>query len=76
MVILPPKKPTTPVASLVVWGAITLACSTVFWAGFAKGLKTGEYIGAFYTNLAIAIAATGLLAAVLAEAWCRFRGKK
>lgn len=73
---MPPKKPTTTVASLVVWGILTLVCSIVFWAGFVRGLKTGEFIGAFYTNLAIAIAATGLLATVLAEAWCQFRGKK
>ncbi|MBM6724925.1 hypothetical protein [Pseudoflavonifractor phocaeensis] len=73
---MPPKKPNTSIASLIVWGGFSLSSSAVFWYGFAKGLRTGEFLAAFHTDLALALCATVLLACVLVEAWRVFRSRK
>ena len=73
---MPPKKPSTSISSLIVWGGFSLSSAAAFWYGFARGLQAGEFMAAFPTDLALAICATILLICVLAEAWRVFRARK
>ena len=73
---LPPKKPSTSIPSLIVWGGFSFSSAAVFWYSFAQGLRTGEFLAAFHTDLALAICATVLLICVLVEAWRVFRSRK
>lgn len=73
---MPPKKPSTSILSLIVWGGFSLSSSVAFWYGIARGLRTGVFMAAFHTDLALAICATVLLICVLAKAWRVFRARK